>query len=887
MGKALLAAAAFVLAACSEDPPRESAVGVVTDTAAGPRPASPEAEICASDGGLLLHVPSPDWRDQVVYMALLDRFQDGDPTNNDHGFGEYDPTLPTHFSGGDLKGIIDRLDYLGNLGATAIWVSPVFANQWWSTPYQATGWHGYWPTHFLEIDPHFGTVEDYKRLSHELHCRGMYLLKDVIANHVGNFFIYDGEYDPSDTAKNFRLLEPDSHQPAPTQYPFNLIDRLNPEHAAADIYHWTPGIQDFADPHQEHYYSLGHVSDINTENPQVVAAFKEIYKHWIEAYGVDAFRMDTTSLVPFAFWNRFLRDEDGIYAHARRLGKEHFLTLGEATAVSEPYDDAGERRVAAYLEQDGKLGPNSMLGYPLYHGIRRGLAEGMEAAALAYRLSAFVETYRDPFVIPNFVDNHDTARFLSTAPPAALKQALAVVFTIPGIPIIYQGTEQGLVEARQAMFAGGYRNADGSFDEHSAYFRYLKRLTSLRHDLAVLRRGSFKVLASESSGPGLLAYRRYHGDDVVIVLMNTADHGILVHRLDAGLQPQTRLRPLFGERWDGDAVTDSDGRLSLSLPARGIAMLEPTDQVVGETKPPPALGIAVDAESIEGAVFERDFELSGRVAEGGAPLRLIVNGNVDQGIDFIAGAEGRWRINVPVRDLGEEDNHLEIYSAQANELSPRIAYSTRVTDPQLSAAVEDPPDDARGPAGRYLIPQQPESGQQREILSVHARAAGRNLELTLTMAEITTPWLPPFGFDNVMVTTFFDLPGQEGSTVLPLLDATAPDSMAWDLAHVARGWSSYTYRAAGSTAERQGEKLGVSPEITADKNARTITFFYRGALLGVDDWAGTRIYVTTWTSSAEGDYTDIRPEPSQWFFGGGEPGEPKILDDVMLLLDGG
>ncbi|MYJ75200.1 MAG: hypothetical protein F4089_08910, partial [Gammaproteobacteria bacterium] len=274
MGKALLAAAAFVLAACSEDPRREGAAGAGTDTATGPRPAPADAEICAAGEGLLLHVPSPDWRDQIVYMALMDRFHDGDPTNNDHGFGEYDPTLPTHFSGGDLKGIVDRLDYLQGLGVTAVWVSPVFANQWWSTPYQATGWHGYWPTHFQEIDPHFGTVEDYKRLSHELHCRGMYLVKDVIANHVGNFFIYDGEYDPEDTAKNFRLLEPDSHQPGPTQYPFNLIDRLNPEHAAADIYHWTPGIQDFADPHQEHYYSLGQVGDVNTENPQVIAAFK-------------------------------------------------------------------------------------------------------------------------------------------------------------------------------------------------------------------------------------------------------------------------------------------------------------------------------------------------------------------------------------------------------------------------------------------------------------------------------------------------------------------------------------------------------------------------------------------------------------------------------------
>ena len=891
MIKVLLGAVVFALAACSADDRQEATPGAGSGPEAGRQPAPAAADVCVSGSRRLLHVPSPEWRDQVIYMVFVDRFDDGDPSNNDQGFGEYDPTLPSHFSGGDLKGLVDRLDYLQHLGVTAVWVSPVFANQWWSTPYQATGWHGYWPTHFQQIDPHFGTAEDYKQLSHELHCRGMHLVKDIVANHVGNFFVYDGEYDPEDTAKNFRLLEPDSHQPGPTQYPFNLIDRLNPEHAAADIYHWTPGIQDFASPRQEHYYSLGHVSDINTENPLVIAAFKDIYKDWIEEFGVDAFRMDTTSLVPFEFWNRFLRDDDGVYAHAHKLGKEHFLTFGEATAVSEPYEDAGERRVAGYLEQNGQLGPNSMLGYPLYHGIRRVLAEGMETAALAYRLSAFMERYRDPFVIPNFVDNHDTARFLSTAPPAALRQALALVFTIPGIPIVYQGTEQGLVEARQAMFAGGYRNAGGSFDQNSEYFRYLQRLTSLRREQAALRRGDLTILGSEPSGPGLLAYRREHGEDVLLVLMNSADHGVLVHRLEAGLPPQTRLEPLFAENWDRVAVTDPHGNLSLLLPARAIAVLAPPAGQAGHrptdepaSTPAPEITIAVNAKTLEGAVVEEDFKLTGTVSEGDVTLRLILNGNIDQGIDFVADAQGRWRVTVPARDLGETSNHLEIYAAQSNALSPRVAYRTRVTEPELSAAVEDPADDAHGPTGRYLIPQQPESGRQREILSARVRAAGRNLQLTLTMAEITTPWLPPFGFDNVMVTTFFDLPGRQGATVLPLMDANAPDSMEWDLAHVARGWSSYTYRAAGSGAERQGEKLGVSPEIRADRDAGTLTFIYRGDALGVEDWAGTLVYVTTWTGSAEGDYIDIRPAPSQWFFGGGEPGEPKILDDVLLAL---
>ena len=889
--------------------------------AVGPR-APAGTDVCSSGDGQLLHVPSPDWRDQVIYMLMIDRFDDGDPANNDQGYGEYDPAQAGHFSGGDFQGVIDRLDYLRSLGATAVWITPPVYNQWWSTPYQATGWHGYWPVHFQEIDPHFGTLDDYKRLSHEMHCRGMYLIQDIVANHVGNFFAYDGEYDPEDTARNFYLLEPDSHQPAPVQYPFNMIDRRNPEHFAADIYHWTPSIQNFTDPYQEHYYSLGHVSDVNTENPEVIAKFKEIYKYWIDEVGVDAFRMDTVVLVPFQFWNRFLHDDDGIYAHARERGKEHFLTFGEVTAASDPYDDAGERKVAAYQQTDGLPGPNSMLGYPLYHEINRALARGTETAALAYRLERFMALYPDPFVIPNFIDNHDTARFLAAGHPAAFRQALALLFTIPGIPILYQGTEQGLPESRMAMFAGGHRNAEGSFDQDSEYFRYVRRLTSLRAEHPVLTRGDLEVLASESSGPGVLAFRREYRGDSAVVLMNTADHSAFAHRLDVGAAPFQRLDVLFAERASGPAaepatepasgsaaepasgsasgsateptpestaepaITDAEGRLSLRLPPRAVIVLRTVGQSVSSDAAPADLDIAVESSGIEGGVFSEDFELAGTVSRGNAPLQLILNGNFDRVIEFAADDRGDWRINVPVRDLGEASHFLQVYSAETDRLSERIDYTSRVNEAVLTAEMEDDPDDAYGPTGQYVSPQHSESGRQREIESVSARTAGRNLELSVTMAEITTPWLPPYGFDNVLLTLFFDLPNREGATDLPLLDATAPESMDWDLAHFARGWDSYTYLSSGSDANRQGDKLGVSPRITTDQESRTITLFYEGAALGVDDWTGSRIYVTTWESTAEGAYIDIRPEPSDWYFGGGEPGDPKIMDDVLLELGG-
>ena len=103
---------------------------------------SDAVQVCAAGGEQLLHVPSPDWRDQVIYMLLLDRFDDGDPTNNDQGYGEYDPNNSGLFNGGDIQGLINRIGYLKSLGITAVWIAPPVANQWWSSQYSGAGNHG-------------------------------------------------------------------------------------------------------------------------------------------------------------------------------------------------------------------------------------------------------------------------------------------------------------------------------------------------------------------------------------------------------------------------------------------------------------------------------------------------------------------------------------------------------------------------------------------------------------------------------------------------------------------------------------------------------------------------------------------------------------------------
>lgn len=840
---------------------------------------------CIVSDELRLHVPSPDWRDQVVYMLFIDRFDDGDDSNNDQGFDEFDPEKPTHYSGGDLQGVIDRIGYLKSLGVSAVWVSPPVANQWWSTPYQATGWHGYWAADFKSVDAHFGTLDDYKRLSHELHCNGMYLIQDIVANHTANWYTYDGNYNPDDTAANFRLLEPDSFQPAPSQVPFNKVDRLNPEHAAADVYHWTPTVQDYGDMYQQYNYMFGFLADLNTENPVVVSALQDSYKFWIEQVGVDAFRIDTVSFAPLRFWSQFLNDENGIYAHARSLGKESFLTFGEAIYLPEPYEDESEQKTVAYQGDDATPGVNSMLAFPLYYSINRVIGQGSPTAYLDYRLRKHMEHFPDPYTTPIFVDNHDTARFLSAGPGSALKQALATIFTLPGIPILYQGTEQGLLETRMAMFAGGHHNAKGSFDSESDYFRFISELAELRRNHPVLTRGELKIIASNESGPGVFAYRRDYQGESVVILMNTANHTVLAKDIDVGAAAQQSFDTMFAVNFEESIVADKLGKLSFLLPPRALVVMRASETVLESPSTSEPIEIAI-AGPQSGGAYSRDFELAGTTSSPELPLQLVMNGDMDRTIEFSSNSDGAWSINVPVRDYGETQNYLEVYAPTSGSLSERFDYAGVVSEPALSLTIADASDDAFGPRGDYIIPQQQLSGQQREIESLRARAAGRNLEIVLTMKEVSSAWKPPHGFDNVAFTTFFSFPERPGARGLPMLNSTMPGDLTWDLAHFGSGWISYAFASAGSTDDRQGEKLGVSPKIIADRENRTVTMLFDGNRLGIEDWSGVSVYVTTWEVSGEGVYVDMQPEPSDWFFGGGDPGDPKIMDDMLLKLEG-
>lgn len=854
---------------------------------------------------LNLQVPSPDWREQVIYFAMIDRFNDGDKSNNDQGVGVYNPAIESHYSGGDIKGVTQQIDYLESLGATAVWLTPHVANQWWHKEGNFGGYHGYWARDFKKVDEHYGTLADYQKLSSALHNKGMYLIQDIVANHTGNYIQYDGEYDPSDTAKNFKIFDAQiASQKVADQYPFNLVDRNNPEHVKADIYHWTPPISDFKDPVQEYTYQLANLADLNTSNPLVRETLKDSYNYWLEQAGVDAFRVDTVKYVEHEFWHDFFHSDNGIFPKAKSLGKNNFLAFGEVFDASAPYQNEGEHKLASFLGSKAKPELNSVIGFPLYFELNRVFAEGQPSEQLAYRLEQHMTVYPDPYVIPNFVNNHDTPRFLQFGNLKGFKQAQATVFTIPGIPVIYQGDEQGLDVTRQAMFEEGYHSTESQFKQDSEMFKYISKLAKLRKENKALVYGDLNIVASDKSGAGVLAYTRQYQDEIALVVLNTTDSSRLLSNLNlAKLNLGNNAASLTLAMQEEFTKAKTQLTLSahqqptMSLPGRSIliytgkveaneAVLE--DNAVNQTV------LTLD-QVIEGQVFNQSQKLTGTLTQGGSAqvnsplanteLKLIINGDIDNAIDFTTNANGKFNVTLPVEDYGRFAQSFVIYAPAQNYVSERFDYVAEYLKADITRTVVDSDHDGYGPTGSYQSPTQELSGKQREITAAEVKTAGGNLELTISMAEISDVWGGPNGFDNVSFAIFVDVPFKQGKKHLPMLNADMPFDLKWRFGHSFFGWGNTLFTSVGATAEKEGYKLALAPSIQVDKTNNTITIGYQGKAIGIDNWQGASLYITTWDKSGEGHLRELTEQPSAWTFSGGGHKDPKIMDSLLIRVE--
>jgi glycosidase len=870
--------------------------------------AAPAAPPASSVGPGPLHVPSPAWREQVIYFLVTDRFADGDARNNDQGAGEYDPGRTSHYSGGDLAGIRRHLDYIQGLGATAVWITPPVANQWIDPVSGHTGYHGYWAQNFRKVDRHLGTLADLRSLSRALHGRGMLLVQDIVLNHTGNFFAYQGGWDAQDPARFYTPNAGSRPVVRPSQFPFSLNDPRRVRDRRAGIYHWTPAITDYNDPDQEARFQMSGLDDLATGNPRVRRALRDSYGWWIREAGIDAFRLDTAFYVPPPDLADFLYAKDpqapGILEAARRTGRDDFLVFGEGFGIDRPGSDAMAAKIERYMT-DGRGRPllPGMLNFPLYGSLGDVFVRGHPTSELAWRIERMMALHARPQLMPSFVDNHDVDRFLAGGSLAALQQSLLAIFTLPGIPTVYYGTEQGFREPRGSMFAAGFGSGGRDhFDTAAPLYRQLAALSALRRGDRVFTHGSPEILRRSEVGPGALAWRMsVAGRAPAFVVFNTADHSVLLDKLPTGLPAGARLRGRFAlAGLPPDLRTGPRGEVTLPLPPRAGWVWqadagEAEDLAAADTQGPGSSVEAGNGAARAGpwidavpALSPGDLGLSGGAAGRGA-LRIVVDGDLQRALAVEPDAQGRWQVEVDTSDMVDPEVAHEVvaWDPQTGSVSDTGRFRVQRRW-QLAADIEDPAGDDAGPGARYRYPTDPSYAQQRtlDLRRVQAQVSGGALQLDLTMAGLTRSWNPANGFDHLVLTVFIELAGssEPATAVMPGQHAELPQGMRWHRRLRVGGWSNALFSARGASPTSEGSPVTPGARLTVDAGQRTIRLRFPAAALGAGrSLSGARLYVTTW--DYDGGYREIATEPGPHVFGGGDPATaPRVMDASEVIV---
>jgi glycosidase len=503
-----------------------------------------------------------DWRDEVIYQVLIDRFANGD-VNNDYNIR---PGHLARFQGGDWRGLMENLDYVKDLGVTTLWISPIVKNV--ETDADVDSYHGYWAQDLTQLNPHFGDITDLRRLVNRAHDMGLKVVLDIVTNHMGQVFFYDTnlngtpdiyiagsgnlpvvasrsdlsritEYDPDWDPRGvqaFTSLGPAGRAPIVfIQDP--KINRVPPPgiFGTARAYHGFGRILNYDDPKQRELGDFpGGLKDVATELPEVRAELIDLYTRWVELLDLDGFRIDTVKHVEHDFWHEFATK---VRERLKRQNKNRFLMFGEAF-------DGNDQLLGSYT-QEGML--DSVFYFSQHYQVFRDVFQyahdenrqrGTDQIANLWALRR--QNYRNEpqpdgigiapsRALVNFIDNHDVARFLYFAnnDKEALRNALVLLMTEEGIPCLYYGTEQD--------FAGGNDPANREvlwttgLPRTGDTFLHFRKLARIRSQYEALRRGDTNVVWSTphvgaEEDAGIFAFERTGGDAgaaYVLVVINT------------------------------------------------------------------------------------------------------------------------------------------------------------------------------------------------------------------------------------------------------------------------------------------------------------------------------------------------------------------------------
>jgi cyclomaltodextrin glucanotransferase len=448
-----------------------------------------------------LYTRDIEFRQETIYFLVVDRFCDGDPKNSEGPNPElYDPTGQDwgKYWGGDLQGVIDKLDYLKNMGVTALWLTPLF-EQIEDLFVGNAAIHGYWTRDFKRINPRFiGKDENpslnktqetrdtvFDRLIAELHQRNMKMILDIVCNHSN----------PDISGKKGELYD-DGVKIAD----FN-DDQDHWYHHYGEVTNWE-------DEWQVQNCELAGLATFNENNINYRNYIKSAIKQWLDR-GVDALRVDTVKHMPIWFWQEFNAD---IQNH-----KPDVFVFGE-WIYSHPLSDLS----VEFANHSGM----TILDFGLCVAIRAALGQGAESGfQLVQEIFDQDHRYDRATELITFIDNHDMPRFQSLNPdPEMLRVAIVLIMTARGIPCIYYGTEQYLHDDTEGGDDPYNRPMMTNWDTDTEIYRWVRLLSGVRRLNPAVSVGSHQ---QRYLTPDVYCYVRRYGNCTCFVALNRGEAVII------------------------------------------------------------------------------------------------------------------------------------------------------------------------------------------------------------------------------------------------------------------------------------------------------------------------------------------------------------------------
>ncbi len=503
--------------------------------------------------------PSPmDWRDLPIYFLMVDRFNNPSAPPRHQPFD--DPSF-ADYQGGKFSGVRAQLPYIKQLGAGAIWLSPVLKN----LPFDPS-YHGYGIHDFVTAEPRFADVparadDELRALVDAAHAQGLYVIFDIVLNHTGDVFAY--QCDPGDqTCLNAEGGVASFHndpqtvmwrdQTGAAQPSFQVIEQVPAASRSRDAFIWPSELQENGFFRRQGL--MGGTSDDTIGDfsvlKQMLTADSNLqsflilaYQYVIARFDIDGFRIDTLRYLKGGLAQTF---GNATREFALSIGKKNFFTFGEVL------DSQAEEDIARFIGRNTNdsgemVGVDAALDYPLFFTLKpvvKGLLAPSSLVAM-YHLRKTIEadilsSHGDAtrFFV-TFLDNHDMKeriRFVDPANPHRFDDqvtlGLGCLYSLPGIPCLYYGTEQGLhgvgtdEAVREALWGGP------GFDRSSPFFTSISRLTSVRNARAPLRYGRFYFRPVAGLGDpdhfgvttfqqGVVAFSRILNDEEVVIAANT------------------------------------------------------------------------------------------------------------------------------------------------------------------------------------------------------------------------------------------------------------------------------------------------------------------------------------------------------------------------------